>query len=135
GAVAAQLGLDGDVRARLGGEELPGDAPLAELALRHGDVLELGGAREGGAPAAAVDLVVAGGPEAGRRIPPAPGTHRVGREGPHAIEDPSLSATHLVVTVREDGSVLVADAGSRNGTAVEGVSLEAGRERPLAAGE
>src|SRR5439155_20042587 len=132
-AVAAELGL-AEAPARVGGAELPGDAPLSELALRHGDVLDFG-RRASPAAAAQRELVVAGGPEAGRRFPLAPGVHRVGREGALALDDPSLSAAHVVLAVAEDGAVTVADAGSRNGTAVEGVALEPGEERPLADGE
>src|SRR2546428_10762615 len=52
-AVSAQLRVDGRVRARLAGEELPGDAPLAELALRQGDVIDLGPAHASRGPAGA----------------------------------------------------------------------------------
>jgi hypothetical protein len=60
--------------------------------------------------------VVAGGPESGRRIPLTTGVHRVGREAAVALDDPSVSTEHLVVTVAEDGAVSVADAGSRAST-------------------
>jgi S-DNA-T family DNA segregation ATPase FtsK/SpoIIIE len=135
-AVAHELGLPADAaQARRGGETLPGDTPLAELALRHGDVLDFRDRAPAPATAAPVELVVHGGPEAGRRIPLQPGVHRVGRASAIPLDDPSLSATHLVMTVTADGTATVADAGSRNGTIVEGVGLAVGEERALRAGE
>jgi S-DNA-T family DNA segregation ATPase FtsK/SpoIIIE len=131
-ALFAALGLEGRTVFRRG-EPIPADAPLSELALRHGDELHAGADAPASAPA--LELVVAGGPDAGRRIPLPPGVHRVGREAGIAVDDPSLSAHHLVLTIGADGTVRVADAGSRNGTAVEGVSLAAGEERELADGE
>ena len=138
-ALADELGLDGEPAARRAGEELPAEAPLAELALRHGDEIRFGDDTPAPPTIPAVaELVVTGGPQAGRRVPLPPGVHRVGREASIAIEDPSLSAQHLVLTIGADGSVTVADAGSRNGTLVEGVTLPAcrgagapcGRARP-----
>jgi S-DNA-T family DNA segregation ATPase FtsK/SpoIIIE len=60
------------------------------------------------------------------------GTHDVGR-GPAvdvAIEDPSLSARHVVVDVSATGAT-IADAGSRNGTAIDGQRLPDGATRPV----
>jgi S-DNA-T family DNA segregation ATPase FtsK/SpoIIIE len=140
-ALAAELHLDPAAAvARRNGEELSGDAPVSELGLRQGDELRFGPPehiRDEAAPveAAPVELVVVGGLDAGRRRPLAYGVHRVGREASVALDDPSLSAHHLLLTVMEDGAVAVADAGSRNGTAVEGVPLAPGEERSLEEGE
>ncbi len=135
-ALADELGLDGEPAARRAGEELPAEAPAAELALRHGDEIRFGDDTPAPPTIPAVaELVVTGGPQAGRRVPLPPGVHRVGREASIAIEDPSLSAQHLVLTIGADGSATVADAGSRNGTLVEGVTLPASEERELHAGE
>ena len=135
-ALAEEAGLDGDVpAARRGGHELPADAPLAELDLRHGDEISFGDEPAAPTVPAIAELVVVGGPQAGRRVPLPPGVHRVGREASIAIDDPSLSAQHLVLTIDADGAASVADAGSRNGTLVEGVTVPAGEERQLQAGE
>ncbi|NAZ77445.1 FHA domain-containing protein, partial [Kineococcus sp. T13] len=67
---------------------------------------------------------VSAGPDAGRRLVLGTGTHVVGRSGPLALADPSLSRRHAVLEVRADGAVLVSDAGSLNGTAL---LREAGR--------
>ena len=135
-ALAEEAGLDGDLpAARRGGHELPADAPLAELDLRHGDEISFGDERAAPSLPAVAELVVVGGPQAGRRVPLLPGVHRVGREASIAIDDPSLSAQHLVLTIDADGAASVADAGSRNGTLVEGVTVPAGEERQLQGGD
>jgi S-DNA-T family DNA segregation ATPase FtsK/SpoIIIE len=135
-ALAAELDLDpASGVTRHDGERLPSDAPLSELGLRQGEELRFGTGDKTRVAAAPVELVVVGGPAAGRRTPLAHGAHRVGREASVALDDPSLSGQHLVLTVMDDGSVTVADAGSRNGTAVEGVALAPGEERALEQGE
>jgi DNA segregation ATPase FtsK/SpoIIIE, S-DNA-T family len=135
-ALAAALDLDPVSRVtRADGEQLPDGAPLSELGLRQGDELHFGPRETARTAAAPVDLVVVGGPSAGRRTPLPYGAHGVGRDASVELDDPSLSARHLVVVVQGGGQVTVADAGSRNGTAVEGVALEIGEERPLADGE
>ena len=116
------------------GDELPWDAPVAELALRHGDEIRLDEA-DADKPRGTAELVVLGGLDSGRRIPLGSGTHRIGRSAEVALDDPALSGEHLVLTIAEDGSATVADAGSRNGTLVEGVSLAEGEERELRTGE
>jgi DNA segregation ATPase FtsK/SpoIIIE, S-DNA-T family len=136
-ALADELGLDGGpLVARRAGRKLPAEAPLSELALRHGDEISF----RRGPPAmpqspSVAELVVVGGPEAGRRIPLPPGSHRVGREASIAVADPSLSAQHVVLTIGPDGAAAVSDAGSRNGTLVDGVAVAAGEERDLGPGE
>jgi S-DNA-T family DNA segregation ATPase FtsK/SpoIIIE len=131
-AIAAEIGADA-AEATLRGEPVPADAPLSELALRWGDELRFGGAPTQSPPAAA-ELVVHGGPQAGRRIPLAAGVHRIGRDAAVTLDDPTLSGNHLVLTVEPDGTATVADAGSRNGTLLEGAGLEPGAETPLPAG-
>src|SRR5205823_4444076 len=116
---------------------LPLGTPLAEADLLDGDELVL--VREAPPaerePAAALELVVVGGPDAGRRFPLPAGERFVGRDPACevAVDDPALSARHVRLVVGAGGAV-VADAGSRNGTAVEGESLAAGAELPLAPG-
>lgn len=60
-------------------------------------------------PAPAVDVVVVGGPDAGRRVPLLQGEHRVGshRYSRVVIDDPALERIHLVVTVWASGGVVV----------------------------
>ena len=130
-AIGCALGVEATA-ATVAGERLPDDAPLSELGLRWGDELRLDDA--GAAVTAAADLIVDAGPEAGRRVPLAAGTYTVGRQADITIDDPSLSANHVVLTLAADGGATVADAGSRNGSVLDGVPLEAGRAVPLAPG-
>jgi S-DNA-T family DNA segregation ATPase FtsK/SpoIIIE len=131
-AIGRELGADAG-SATLHGEPLRADVPVSELALRWGDELNLAGAN-GAAAAPLATLVVTGGPDAGRRIPLPAGTHTVGREAGISIDDPSLSGHHVVVTVAPDGAVAVADAGSRNGSLLDGTQLEPGQPHPLEPG-
>ncbi len=122
---------------------LPGDLALGRSGLRDGDVVALhplgpaaSDTLSGGAVPVA-ELVVAGGPAAGRRIGLAAGTHTVGRD-PAAdvtIDDPSMSGRHLELQVDAQGAAAIVDIGSSNGTAVEGVALAAGQPRGLEADE
>ena len=132
-ALAAEVGAP-ETAATRQGDELPWDAPVAELALRHGDEIRLDEA-DADKPRGTAELVVLGGLDSGRRIPLGSGTHRIGRSAEVSLDDPALSSEHLVLTIAEDGSATVADAGSRNGTLVEGVSLAEGEERELRTGE
>ncbi len=131
-AIAHELDLD-VTSATLHGEHVPGAAPVSELALRWGDELRLGGV-ERKPPPPELELVVESGLEAGRRIPLPPGTHHVGRESAVRIDDPALSAEHVVLVVSPDGAVTVADAGSRNGTLLDGTPLRPGEAQPLGSG-
>src|SRR3954447_7903950 len=126
--IAEATGVDLS-NATLAGEPVLADAPVSEVALQWGDELSSGGAAA--SSLAPVELLVRGGPEAGRRIPLDPGLHRVGRESQISLGDPSLSADHVAFTVSADGSVTVEDAGSRNGTLVDGVSLAPGQPQAL----
>jgi S-DNA-T family DNA segregation ATPase FtsK/SpoIIIE len=119
-AIAGELGLSGS--ATLRGDPVPEDAPLSELALRWGDELRFGGKRPSPEPAL-VSLVVNGGPDAGLVVPLRAGTHVIGRDGGVPLEDPSLSGRHVILTVAADGSAAVADAGSRNGSLLDGTAL------------
>ncbi|HEY4028338.1 MAG TPA: FHA domain-containing protein, partial [Candidatus Dormibacteraeota bacterium] len=69
-----------------------------------------------------VDLLVVGGPTAGRRMALPAGDHRVGSH-PYSdimLDDPALSRVHVLVTVDRFGHVSVADAGSDSGVFVAG---------------
>lgn len=108
---------------------------LADAGVRWGDrLLLVDGAREptrvGGEPR--VELAVTAGPCAGQLWELGDGSYRLGRD-PDAdvhIADPSVSRHHLDLTVAV-GGVTIADAGSENGTAIDGESLAPGRDRLL----
>ena len=73
----------------------------------------------------AVDLVVVGGPLLGTRYRLELGRHMVGRGSGSdvTIDDPSMSRRHLDVSVTADG-ITLSDAGSTNGTFIDGEKLE-----------
>jgi DNA segregation ATPase FtsK/SpoIIIE, S-DNA-T family len=117
------------------GRRLPRDAEIGDAGLRHGDRLTLTGShdvarlRTRRVVSAPLELAVVGGPAAGRRFPLTAGDHVVGRDAECAVrlDDHALSGRHLRLRVSDDGSVSVADIGSRNGTQLEGATL-AGEE-------
>lgn len=98
---------------------------VADVGLLAGDWLSLGGPTSSssaliGERAAAVDLVVVGGPAIGTRHPLQHGHQSVGR-GDNAtvrIDDPLLSRVHLEVWIDGD-SIVIEDAGSSNGTFID----------------
>lgn len=129
----AQLGLWCERR----GEQLDADIPLGRAGIRWGDSLLLVPAirdptRVGGT--ARVELVVTGGPCAGERFELGDGSYRLGREPgvDICLPDPSLSRHHLDLLVEPTG-VSAADAGSSNGTAVNGEAVRARSFRVLRA--
>jgi S-DNA-T family DNA segregation ATPase FtsK/SpoIIIE len=134
--------LPGAARRERDGRWLDLQAALDDSGLRDGDRLVLAASAGDGATLANArpgapalfDLVVVGGPDAGRRVPLAAGAHVVGR-GPGAdvtVADRSLSRQHLRLEVAE-GQVTLTDAGSTNGTYVDGAAIEVART--LASGE
>jgi DNA segregation ATPase FtsK/SpoIIIE, S-DNA-T family len=132
-ALATHLGVDGDGRlglyCRRTGGWLEGEREIASTGLRTGDRVDLWD-RSGTPPGwthdarqvAAVDLLVVGGPDAGRRVPLPPGEHRLGssRYASILLADPSLSKVHLLITVSPWGAVTIADPGTENGSFVGG---------------
>jgi DNA segregation ATPase FtsK/SpoIIIE, S-DNA-T family len=120
----------------------PGET-LRQAGLRAGDRLAFApdGLRPPGEPTPVVDLLVAGGPGAGRRHPLAAGAHRVGRSPACevVVDDPTVSSVHVAISVGPTGSVLVRDTGSTNGTLLDGaplreeVALDAGQVVALGA--
>ncbi len=132
-AVAQQIGAEFPAQAWLvrTGEPLAPHAPLSEAGLVHGDQLEL--TPPGRAPAALAQqatgipasfvLSVVGGPRAGRRYPLHPGgSYLLGRDGGADIdlEDPRASRRHVHLGVGTK-SVVATDAGSTNGSFVDGL--------------
>ena len=121
---------------RLGGRLDP-DATLRQIGVRSGDRLVVGGAGEPAPapPRAQVELLVAGGPCSGRRVPLAAGSYRVGRSASCdvVLDDPAVSRVHLALTVDAAGGVEVSDTGSNNRTFLAGEPLAG--PVPLAAGQ
>lgn len=131
----AQLGLWCERR----GEQLDADTPLRRCGIRWGDRLLLvppnrEPTRIGGK--ARVQLVMTGGPCAGESFDLGDGRYRLGRDPSLDIclTDPSLSRHHLDLLV-EPTDVSVADAGSSNGTAVNGETLQPESFRALREGD
>ncbi len=141
-AFAHSLGVgNGELFLERTGSWLPRGGRLAAAGFRHGDRLVLAAERDGvGRPApdatAALELVVVGGPSSGRRYPLPPGEHVVGRDPgcDVVLDDPALSSRHLRLTVDGQGAVTATDLGSRNGTSLEGASLEADAAEPVPPG-
>ena len=77
---------------------------------------------------AAAFLVCKSGPDKGRKFDLRPQETRIGRErGPNQIVlgDPTVSGLHAKILMRDSGCMLY-DLGSRNGTWVNGATLEGG---------
>jgi S-DNA-T family DNA segregation ATPase FtsK/SpoIIIE len=109
------------------GKYWPPESLLAGISLCQGATLApaAGPPADAAAEEPAAVLSVAGGLDSGPMLPLAPGSHRLG-SGPDAdivLDDPTLSPVHANVTVTVAGAVAVADAGSKNGTALEGYRL------------
>ncbi len=83
-----------------------------------------------GAPAVQLPVLVM---EDGRELKLRPGANSVGRQGDCVIEDVRVSRRHAEFTLAADGSVMVRDLGSTNGTQVEGQPAMA--STPLAQGQ
>lgn len=116
------------------GRVLPGDAAIGMPPLVHGAsvavaVVAVDAAATargvGKEPSAVLDLVVVGGPDAGRRRPLSPPGVVVGRAtgAGLVVDDESLSRCHLFVGVGP-GGVTVEDDGSTNGVTVDGVPVD-----------
>ncbi len=126
--LAAHLGVRHAVRlhvARLG-LVVEADAAVTGSGIRTGDRLELTTQPSGPTPRHRLVLAVTGGPAAGTHFPLPAGDHAVGRDAACdvAVPDPSMSKRHAAVRVGE-AQVLVADAGSSNGTFLNGTRVAA----------
>ena len=117
---------------------LTSGATCGSVGLRIGDELSLVTdeaaadrlvAQAAARPAGTVELCVVGGPLAGRRIAVTKGPLTVGRDAGCAVrlEDPSVSALHMRVTLTDAGAT-IEDAGSTNGVYVDGERLRAARQ-------
>ncbi|HMJ78434.1 MAG TPA: FtsK/SpoIIIE domain-containing protein, partial [Iamia sp.] len=111
----------------VGSSLFPTDGTLGETTLTDGDRVSWGGPVQ---PATIErrwtrwELRVVGGPAAGQVVPLPPGQHVIGRSGSllAVADDALMSRTHLRLSVEGD-TLTVEDAGSANGTQVEGEPL------------
>lgn len=72
-----------------------------------------------------VELIVAAGPEAGKKFPVSERRTVIGRrKGDILIRDVEISGTHCVVEVDDTGSVSITDLDSTNGTYVNGKRVQ-----------
>lgn len=84
-----------------------------------------------GAPAIQLPVLVE---TTGREHVVRPGANLVGREGDILLADPRVSRRHAQVT-SEDGSILVEDLGSTNGSFLNGDKLAEGERKPVNPGD
>lgn len=102
-------------------------ATVGDLDLRDGQIISVGGP---GAPLhdadgrSGVDVLVVGGPDAGRVVNLAPGTHEIGRDTHRSLSlpDPEVSRRHAQIEISAEGTVL-RDLEAANTTVVDGVPL------------
>ncbi|MFD9946298.1 FtsK/SpoIIIE domain-containing protein [Nonomuraea sp. NPDC059023] len=128
GDLAAALGLRAGARLhRAGGHELPEPVTLARACLPVGAALTA--TNETGAEELVGDgleVAVVGGAGGAGTAPLRPGTvTTVGRSADNALvlADPEISRHHATVTLGDDASAELTDAGSRNGVAWRGFRL------------
>lgn len=128
GEVRAEVGLEVD------GRFTPPSTALDRAGLLDGSTVRLveGGRAQGWAVVA--HLVVVAGEGAGTRVPLVAGDHTVGRDAAQAdivLPVGSVSGRHCGLHVTAAGGILLADLGSRNGTAIGGVGLPPGEWRGI----
>ena len=140
-AVALVGHVAGDARPHAGpadpvlvvdGREVPGSTPLAslgpgpgaEVLVRRRDAVPPPPGRESSGGPSVAELRVVGGLRAGGRVALAPGRHVIGHAAPSVltVDDPTMSAVHAELRV-EAGQVHIADAGSTNGTWLDGTAI------------
>ena len=75
-----------------------------------------------------VQIEILTGPESGKVVDFAPGTHHIGRASGNdlVLPDGSVSGKHLELVVGDDGTVRFRDLGSTNGTWSGGVQVQDG---------
>jgi S-DNA-T family DNA segregation ATPase FtsK/SpoIIIE len=135
----AVLGARAPGSAAIDDRVLPGSCAIADSGLHEGAVVTAPPSRRptgDGAGASGLELVTLAGRDAGRTFPLATGSSSLGRtpENTIALDDPTLSRRHCVIELEAAGTVTVTDAGSANGTFVDGVQLDAGEAVEIAAG-
>ena len=113
---------------RLEGTPLDRWATVGQLELSDGQAISVGEpleARYDRADHSGADVMVTGGPDAGKVVKLAPGSHLIGRERTRsvALPDPEVSRSHAQLDGAPDGAVVLSDAGSVNQTLVDGTPL------------
>jgi S-DNA-T family DNA segregation ATPase FtsK/SpoIIIE len=121
-------GVHGEDACFVGAAMLDPRMRLAGSPLVPGAVLSIGGAGPDFQPvrrSAAGTLHVISGPDAGFGVALRPGRYFVGRatESHVCLNNEDVSRVHALVEVSADGAALIADAGSRNGTWVNGARV------------
>jgi DNA segregation ATPase FtsK/SpoIIIE, S-DNA-T family len=136
-AISSYLGLGEGPPLRVvrSGQSLEGNAAIVELRLARGDVLALSPEveeQEARPDTETIELVVVGGPSSGLRAPLSDGRHRLGRgaDCDIRIADKALSREHLLIDV-VGSKIRIKDAGSTNGTFIEGRRLHEESELDL----
>lgn len=138
-ALAAALGVEdaGAMYSPRLGRALGDAEPFVDW-VQQGDRLVLADGVPAAAPevSAARELVIIGGSLAGRSYALAEAEQVLGRDAACALSlpDPALSREHLRIRAA-NGAIEIADAGSRNGTAVDGRRVEPGETRRLSGSE
>ncbi|MFI6237723.1 FtsK/SpoIIIE domain-containing protein [Micromonospora sp. NPDC050784] len=118
-----------DRRCFVGAVPLDPAASLSDSPLLSGSVISVGGPGQVGrlvTDGAVGVLEVVDGPDVGLAVALRPGAHSVARSASAALplRDADVSrSTHALLEVSADGSLIVTDAGSSNGTWVDGVRL------------
>lgn len=112
----------------VGATRLEPEASLADSPLLPGAVLSVGGPGPDYQPArgdAASTLHVIAGPDAGFGVALRPGRYSVGRapDSDVPLQDTDVSRRHALFEVAPHGAARIADAGSRNGTFVNGAAV------------
>jgi DNA segregation ATPase FtsK/SpoIIIE, S-DNA-T family len=132
-ALVTHLELNGryQLYSRRSATWLDASLPLADAGLMTGDRVWIGdpstapptGGRTAQRPL--VDLLVVGGPDAGKRMALQAGDHRIGsfRYSSFIVHDPGLSRVHVLFNVSPAGTVKVRDAGSETGTFMAGEAV------------
>ena len=128
----AVLGDRAPDSAAIGDRVLPGSCALMDSGLHQGAIVTAPpprparGVAAGGAESR-LELVSVAGRDSGRTFALATGRSSIGRTPENAVtlDSATLSREHFVIDVGAGGSVTVTDAGSANGTYVDGVRLEA----------
>ncbi len=100
---------------------------IADPASNAGNLASRDNGAAAGSPRGAAELVVVGGLDAGARFALPSGPAIVGRADTAAVRlhDPAVSGEHALITVDLDGSAVVDDLGSRNGTLLDGSPVSA----------
>lgn len=138
--VAQTLGLPATSDLWCDGVHILGDSRLGDAPLHRGATIALSPTlptRRPALPASGWQVHVVGGPHAGLVWSLPVGRHELGRSGPFALPDGSVSRRHAVIDVGPGGAT-IADLGSKNGTLVEGIEAPvegAGRALPVSPGQ